>query len=460
MSHRARSLWLLVLVGSLGLGYATRGAWGPPLRAELLRRLGGATTSREEHPTAHDDHDHAAHDDDDLLELTPQAQANLGLTLTKITPTTFDRSVTIPGMIVERPGRTTLAVTAPLTGVVTEIHPIQGEAVAPGRKLFELRLTHEELVQGQSDFLRVAEELDVVEQEIARLEKIAVDGGIAGRQVLERRYEQQNKQAVLRAQHQALLLHGLTEAQVGEILRTRTLLKTLTVAVPKESADERGAPPVARSYEVQELRAVRGENVEAGETLAVLADHSELDIEGSAFDRDVDLVRRALETGRSITATIETDDLRRETIPDLKILYVAGKVDAQSQTYRFYLPLTNRLERDKIEAGDRRFIGWRYHPGRRVQLAVPVEQWTDRIVLPAEAVAQDGAETYVFMPEGDRFRRRPVHIEYRDPTTVVIANDGSLFPGDSVATSGAQQLHRALKNRSACAVDPHAGHNH
>jgi hypothetical protein len=95
-----------------------------------------------------------------------------------------------------------------------------------------------------------------------------------------------------------------------------------------------------------------------------------------------------------------------------------------------------------------------------MQLQVPIEKLADRIVLPIDAVAQDGAETYVFVPNGDHFDRRPVHVEYRDQTFAAIAQDGALFPGDVVAISSAQQLQLALKNKSGGAIDPHAGHNH
>ena len=53
-----------------------------------------------------------------------------------------------------------------------------------------------------------------------------------------------------------------------------------------------------------------------------------------------------------------------------------------------------------------------------------------------------------------------LHRTHRDERQVVIANDGSVFPGDSVALTAAQQLHIALKNKAAGPVDPHAGHNH
>ena len=112
-----------------------------------------------------------------------------------------------------------------MTGVITRIYPIEGEAVEPGEKLFDLRLTHEELVQSQADLLKTAEELDVIAREIKRIEDLIKDQALPGKQLLERQYEQQKLQAAMRAQRQALLLHGLTNEQVDAILRERTLLQ-------------------------------------------------------------------------------------------------------------------------------------------------------------------------------------------------------------------------------------------
>lgn len=95
-----------------------------------------------------------------------------------------------------------------------------------------------------------------------------------------------------------------------------------------------------------------------------------------------------------------------------------------------------------------------------MQIQLPVEEWKERIVLPATAVAQDGIEAFVFRANGDHFDREAVHVEYRDPRFVVIANDGTLFPGDRVAMKAAQQLQLAIKNKSGGGIDPHAGHNH
>jgi hypothetical protein len=95
-----------------------------------------------------------------------------------------------------------------------------------------------------------------------------------------------------------------------------------------------------------------------------------------------------------------------------------------------------------------------------MQLRVPVEEMPLQIVVPVDAVASEGAEMFVFQQNGSHFDRVPVHVKYRDQYSVVIDNDGSLFPGDVIAMRGAHQMQMALKNKSGGAVDPHAGHNH
>jgi cobalt-zinc-cadmium efflux system membrane fusion protein len=91
---------------------------------------------------------------------------------------------------------------------------------------------------------------------------------------------------------------------------------------------------------------------------------------------------------------------------------------------------------------------------------VPVERWPERIVLPVEAVVQEGAESYVYQEVSGHFDRQPVHVEYRDPRWVVIEPDGTLSAGDVVAARGAYQIHLALKNKAGGGPDPHAGHHH
>ncbi len=410
----------------------------------------------DDHDHAGHDHDHAGHDEVNSIELSPQARKNIGLKEGKVELSDFVKTVTVPSIVVERPGRSVLQVTAPLTGVVQKIFVIQGEVVAPGQKLFELRLTHEEVVQAQAEMLRTVEELAVNEREIERLRTVTGIGGVAAKTLLERQYEQQKLQAALRAQRQTLRLHGLSQEQIDQIEQSKMLLQTLTVLAPLGA----GASSSSPGLQLESLQVSQGQYVKAGDTLAVLLDQSELFIEGNAFERDADEINRAAAEGWPVAASIEVDEGKSNAIPGLEILYVSNQVNVDTRTLHFYVRLPNERLRERTTPDGHRFVTWRYRPGQRMQLEVPVETWQDRIVLPAEATAQEGPEVYVFAANGDHFDRRPVHVEYRDAKHVVVANDGSIFPGDTLALSAAQQLQLALKNKSGGGIDPHAGHSH
>ena len=361
----------------------------------------------------------------------------------------------MPGIVVERPGWSVLEVTAPMTGVVTRIYPIQGEAVQPGQPLFEVRLTHEDLLQVQTEFLRTVEELDVIGREVARLEKVSADGVIAGKTLLERKYEQQKQEALLRTQRQALLLHGLSREQVDNIVSTRTLLQSLTIYAPVREISPSPQSPV-HPLQVQELKATQGKYVNAGETLCTLVDYGELYVEGQAFEQDIQAINRAASAGRKVSAVLGSQSTSEEEKAEgLKILYLDDKVDRAVPG----VPLLRHAAQSTASPGQtpdgRRFVYWQFKPGQRTQIRIPVERWTDRIVLPVEAVAQEGAEAYVFEANGDHFDRRPVHVEYRDQDWVVIANDGALrlehrgrVRGPSNAIGVEKQIRR--RSRSAC----------
>jgi multidrug efflux pump subunit AcrA (membrane-fusion protein) len=420
-------------------------------------------TSPERDPRNADEesHSHDAHDDEhheaDSIEISAQARKNIGLSVGPVELKDHERHLSVPGIVVERPGKSRLEVTAPFTGTIAQVYATQGEAVRPGQKLFEVRLTHEDVVQAQADLLRTAEELKAVRREIKRLQAATRGGAIAGKTLLEREYEEQKEDAVFRAQREALRLHGLSDQQIESIVETGSLLPSFEIAAPPLAAMTGEAGELV--LQIQELRAVRGQHVNTGDVLAVLANDAELLIEGRAFEQDAHLVTAALEKGWKVNVVVESQGATPITIENLDLLYVANRIDRESRALHFYVRLQNVITRDAT-VDEARFVAWRYKPGQRTQVLVPVEKWDDQMVLPIDAVAQDGVESYVFRENGTRFVRQPVHVQFRDQFSAVIASDGSLYPGDRVAMNGAHQLLVALKGQSGGGVDPHAGHSH
>ena len=426
-----------------------------------------------------------------FLDLSPEAMKNLGLTSDTVRPIalkTFQRTISVPAIIVERPGQTLTQISTPMTGVVTEVTAVEGSAVEPGQRLFRIRLTHEDLVQTQTEFVRSLGELDVENREIVRLQGVSETGAISGKSLLERKYAKEKLEAFLGAQREALRLHGLSARQIEQIAKDRRLLSELTIAAPSAQQDsgeleltsqpklqpiaqianqeatsdpptESEKAPVAQNVPlvVESLTVQRGQSVEQGGQLCVLADYSQLYVEGLAFEQDVEAINKAATSAWKITALLPGGG----TLDELTLSFVASDIDPETRTLKFYVDLPNEILRDTKNAAGRRFLTWRFKPGQRLQLRVPIEELPNQIVLPLDAVANEGAESFVFQRKGkQRFDRIPVHVLHKDQTSVVIANDGALYPGDVVALRGAHQLQMAIKNKSGGAIDPHAGHSH
>ncbi len=434
----------------------------------------------------------------EAIALSSAALANLGLnsaTLLTVNRSDHFRSINIPGMVVERPGRTQIHVSAPLTGVITHVHSLPGEAVTPGTLLFEIRLTHEELVTAQTEFLKTLGELEVEQREVTRLEQVAETGALSGRTLLERRYARDRLQALLKAQREALRLHGLTDQQVDAIATERRLLRSLLVTAPEpdehsheeplmlaadaEAARRMTSDPAETQQEhlpktaekmtsaaehpghllvIERLAASKGQAVRAGDPLCTLSDPEHLLIEGHAFAEDRDTIARTAAQRWPVEALFPGLE-EEQPVTGLQVARVAVEIDPQSRILPFYLELRNPRIRDLTAPDGQRYVDWKYLPGQRLQLSIPVAHWSDQFVVPAAAVARDGADRLVFRRNGRLFERVPVHVLHEDGQSAVIADDGSLFPGDVIAGRSAAQILMALRSR-AVPVDPHAGHSH
>jgi membrane fusion protein, heavy metal efflux system len=492
---RARWIMGLLLVGFAALLYPK---WWPALngwidstvaaRRESAREGGGREShADDEHDHSHDDHghDHAGHAENTSLELTSQSLKNLGLTAQYLRPielSNFYRTVTVPAIVVAKPGRTDIQVSSPMVGIVQHVHAVSGEAVVPGDMLFEVRLTYEDLVDTQTQLLKNLADVAVEQREITRLEEVTRSGAVASKVLLERQYALQKLQSSISAQRAALKLHGLSEEQIDTIIREQRLLRDLTIVAPEidnhthednnlrlsdrrilpasfQPRNKPAAMPEATPLIVERLSASKGQGVRSGEILCTLSDYSSLYIEGKAFEQDAPAIGEIAANGWPIEANIP-GVAGQENLAELKLAFVANAVDTQSRTLSFFINLPNRMLRDEKTPEGQRFVTWKYRVGQRLEVRVPVEFWEQQIVLPVDAAVKEGADWFVFQQNGDHFDRVAVHVKYRDQRYVVIESDGAINPGDVIALRSAHQMQMAIKNKSGASIDPHAGHNH
>jgi biotin carboxyl carrier protein len=439
---------VLAVVG--GAAYFTRGTWRPWLGQTSPPADPKAATAE---PHAGHDHDHA-----DRVKLSPQAQANLKLVVEPLAPESYARTLLIPGMVVDRPGLSDRGVTAPVAGVVTDVKVQPGDTVRPGEPLVVIRIVSELLQNVQGDLFKAARDLQIATEGLKLLRSAPAET-VAGTKLVEAENQERRARTTVATLRQQLLAHGLRTEQIDAAAEGRFVTE-LTVAAPGPggqlvAADPKAAPSEAPAFEIKELKAQLGEQVTAGQVLCVLANHRLLYIEGRAFKSEAGLLEKAAQGGWPVRAefTEEAGDWP-PAADGLTIRHLANSVDPVSRTFAFYLRLENQ---SRAYARDgQTFLVWRFRPGQRVRLKVPVEQFEDVFVLPAAAVVREGAEAYLFRQNGDLFERKPVHVLMEEREAVVIADDGGVGAGQFVVRNGAAALNRALK----AAAGGHEGHDH
>lgn len=430
------------------------------------------------------------------LALSDQALRNIGIAedgLHTIAISSYDKTVSFPAMLVDRPGRSRFRVPAPFSGVVKKVYVEPGMVVQPGQPLFDLALTHEELIACQNELVALCQKRDMIQRELERLESLTADVAPKAKRDVE--FQKAEIDSQIESQRNILLIHGIDEKEIQETIeKRRQLIRMITIRVPRMLEDENSSCPVATEsdeantasehdhrapvIQMETLSVDKGQLVAPGEPLCQLTDLSLLNIEGRASSNDESILATALMEHCNVTASF--DD---ERVEGLRIRYIDTRIDPISRALLFYVELPNSVVvrdagahrhpwSEEHSAGPcemhQHYVNWRFRPGRRGELKVEYDTISNCIVVPREAVAESGSDAFVFEwtgsePDGERRKiwvKRPVHILHRSKSLVALANDGSVFPGGKIVARGAGQLLVALTSgggqlQSTCPCGDH-----
>lgn len=449
----------------------------------------GGTTAEDEH--GHDDEtEDAAGITTGIFDVTLAAQRTMGLERGRPKIEKFVENVSVPAIVRERPAISNLQASSKLTGIVQKIYVDVGQSVREGDRLVELELTGEVLAESQAALLDATKKLEIVQSEIARITPIAASGGVARKSLLEKQYEEKRLQVVINAKRQELLVKGLTADQLQSIAENGNLIRTITIRVPeglRPSAEPmqdpvRGVSTAGTSwnslhqpapsggsdpwvYSIEKLHVSPGKLATAGQPLCDLAFHETLLLEGQAYEQDVPTITRLLQNGQGVRVVLGSDEAP-EFVDDVPILYMDNHIDASTQTIRFYLELENSVTSETRNELGSLFRSWKYRPEQRGHILLPSREWTDKMVLPAASVVQDGVDHIVFKHLGEHrpkdevahseFQKVNVSILYQDRRHVVIEPTNMLQPTDEIALNNAYMLMLQLNKASGGG----AGHTH
>lgn len=432
--------------------------------------------------TAEDPHDHEAEQEDDHADHLPlsfEAVQNLGLRAEPVELSSFEIVRRMPGEIIEAPGLSSQKIAAPVSGKIARLFAAPGMSVHSGDPLLELEIIDDELMQAQLRLLELLTKHEITTAELERLNPLAESGGIAGRKHLELGYELKQIDASLSRTRQELAMRGLSSEQIARIETSGKAITKLRVSVPPIGGIDEDDEAVALadlanlqdSLALESLSVEVGQNVVRGEALASLEVHGLLMMCGHAFESEIDLISQIASSRQPISLEFGVTD--KGTVESgFHIQHVAGHVDEVTQTYHFFVPLDNQVVRESKNPLGQIYRTWKYNVGQRVHALVPSEQLEQQIVLPREAVVQEGPEYYVFremefdLLEAEHgvymeLERVPVKVVARDTNQVALDPGGQLKPGDHVAMNDAYKLLLALKAQQEGGGSAHDhGHSH
>ncbi len=460
---------VVVLAVSGYAAYRTQDRWVPHVFPGKAAKSGDGHDGEKEKPAGA----HGA--GGDRVKLSVQAQKNLGLDVDTLTPQEYWHKIMVPGIVVDRPGESDRGVTSKVAGVVTAINARPGDTVKAGEPLFTLQLASEFLQGAQTDLAKTAKEIEFALVEQDRIAGLVQKGTTAEAELIKQKNVVSRLNTQLEGNRRQLQVFGLTREQVKQAEKG-LIVTDVTVVAPAPagpaSPGSAGNPAADILYEVQELKVTLGEQVQAGQTLCLLANHRRLFVEGHAFKSEADALAAAAEHKTEIVVEFADENPTGgwDAQKPLVIHHLANQVDPAARTFAFYLPLENQPR--AFDRDGKKYFVWRYRPGQRVRLRLPVEEVVTLaadgktkilpFVLPAGAVVREGAEAFLFVQSGDTFIRKPVRVLYEDRREVVVANDGSISEADFVVKNQAAAINRALKAAAAGGGggDPHAGHSH
>lgn len=306
----------------------------------------------------------------------------------------------------------------------------------------------------QTELFKATQDIKLAQAQRVRL--AAGGGAVPEARLIEVDSQITRLQVGVNAYRQELLSRGFGPGQIDAVADGK-LVRELPVVVPPRHTD--AAPPAPSlagsgsggpadpppTFGVQELKVDLGQQVQAGQTLCLIASHQKLAVEGRAFRDETPLLERSVRQGWPVEV-----DFQEEAAADwpaveqtFHIRHLSNTIDPANRTFAFRMPLENQSR--AVEQDGRTQTLWRFRPGQKVRLLVRVEKLENVFVLPADAVARDGPEAFVFTQNVNTFERKPVRVLLQDRDQVVLANDGSLAPGSYVVQGGAAQLNRMVK---------------
>lgn len=306
------------------------------------------------------------------IAITPAQQQMLNIKVAPLGASASLASQRLAGEVVI-PVTQERVVTAPQSGLVTELHASAGQAVKKGQPLAQI--SSPEMVGLQSEYLQALTRHQLAADMLKRDKELYQEGIIAQRRFLATQSQHAEASAVLSQHRQALQLAGMSDAAIAQLQKSGRMSSGLTLTAPMDG-------------QVMEQMAKVGQRVEMSMPLYRVAKLSPLWVEIRSPLAMLDTLQPGLAV-KLPQAGIEG-----------RLVSIIRSVNRNDQTLQL---------RAEVTAGAEKLI-----PGQYVEVEIvpPDSAASGRraFVLPKAAVVRSGSAHYIFVQNAQGFVATAVEV--------------------------------------------------
>lgn len=401
----------------------------------------------------------AVSDPDAPKRVTEETAALIGLKTTEVDFGPIEEVLRLSGIVHARPDRVQI-LSSPVAGRIRSVKVEIGDAVKRGDLLVEIesaelaklvveaRKADAEFIQSSIEWTKARSSIDLLQLQMAAnaqkasLAEAELTRGEANKEAMSANVLAEKKSAAIVARsesNRAELESKLARQTVASLESHANSLKRSAEAVAAAVSLVQGEAGNREDLIGRiELKAtidgvVTARNISAGQgiepnaALVQVADFSEVQVHGEIPESEIDRLDKP--SGKAVRIYLSSPDA---PVTTGTLRFISPEVDQMKRTLHAIIIASNK-------DGSLR-------DGMYVSLAVVLRQQKNAVVVPPSAILQDGPVHFVFVKEGQVYKKKEITPGARSDQFVEIKK--GLVPGDVIVTQGAYSVSQ-LRGTSA-----------
>jgi cobalt-zinc-cadmium efflux system membrane fusion protein len=341
----------------------------------------------------------------DVIEFTQEEQSVIEIKTVKAAYMPLKSKLAAMGKVLEHPYRKAI-VSYPFAARISQIHVRIGDWVKKGQKLVTLQ--SEEVGNAKSEFYKAQADYELAKVNHERQKRLFDRGVGAQKDFLSAESDFKVAEANLNATEKKLHVLGFSEEEVKAIAETHQISPIIMLYAP-----------IGGKITIN--NAVLGAMIDQETEILTIMDPTILCIDAEIYEKDIAKIRDKQQVEVSVPAYPE-DRFHAE------ICFIGDVLNEDTRT------ITVRSEVNNDD--------YKLKPGMFADIQILLNHQSQALVLPEEAILDDGDNSIVFIKKAEKFYPQVVTLGVREDSLVEILS--GIQEGDEVVTTGNYQLKSKL----------------